>query len=384
MDVKSDLTNTSKEFRLMLDLLNLEKGSPELFNNESFLSSIDWEAFLKLSHDHRVFPLLHVAIQKQKNISLPTDVVKALRDSYVKNTMRMMELTAEVERVCKVFQQMNIQALLLKGPALAYQLYRNLSSRTSMDLDFLISIENLDKVTMILQDLGYEIAYESPRVLKDWRVNNHHTEFYHKEKKIEIELHWKLHSGPSHEPTFEEMWREKVLIPITSTPMYTLGNEHMLYHLVTHGAKHGWFRLRWLTDIEQLLCTQNFDLTKTIAKYHYQHVFGQTILLLQLLLHIPIDSTQKISRKSQLLAENAFQYIRYQIDIDHPPQKWKKDCKRYRYNIKTSSEKRNYLIRKFYANSWDAKILPLPKLLHFLYVPLRPFIWLWRMTRKPS
>ena len=45
----------------------------------------------------------------------------------------------------------------------------------------------------------------------------------------------------------------KRISSLTSYPIYFLGREDLFLFLVSHGARHGWSRLRWLTDIDRLL-----------------------------------------------------------------------------------------------------------------------------------
>ena len=76
-----------------------------------------------------------------------------------------------------------------------------------------------------------------------------------------LEIHWRLDARPSKEPTFNELWERKRVSPITSYPVYFLGEEDLFLYLVSHGARHGWFRLRWLLDIDQMV-RKGFDLEK--------------------------------------------------------------------------------------------------------------------------
>jgi hypothetical protein len=41
-----------------------------------------------------------------------------------------------------------------------------------------------------------------------------------------------------------------------------------------------------------------------------------------------------------------------------------------------------YIISTLHPYYTDVETLPLPKYLHFLYFPLRPFLCIWRKTRK--
>lgn len=384
--MKTVAADRSKELTLLIELLDVEKIKGLKQDNE-LLSKIDWKLFLEIMSYHRVYPIIYKNIKLLDSLLVPTEVVATLHRHYVENTMRMMQLTAEMERVCNVFNQHSLRMIILKGPILCYQLYQDLSSRTSNDLDVLIDLEDLDKVIDVLDMLGYQIAYEPPRVLDDWKVQNHHIEFFNPKKGCEIEIHWKLNPGPSNEPCFDELWQYKVRVPVTTSAVYGLDQTYLLFHLITHGARHSWFRLRWLTDIDQLL-KQTDDQEKLIfllKKYKYSYLIGQYANLTSDVLNkpIPVDLLQYgSSKKARILAKQAATFIENKVDIDHPLSGWEKSCKDYLYRIKNRYQKWQYFIRKAYPNSWDAEVLPLPKSLYFLYIPLRPFLGLWRYTRR--
>lgn len=384
--MKTVAADRSKELTLLIELLDVEKIEG-LKQQKELLSKIDWKPFLELTIYHRVYPIIYKNIKLLDSPLVPTRVVATLHRYYVENTMRMMQLTAEMERVSNVFNQQSLRMIILKGPILCYQLYQDLSSRTSNDLDVLIDLDDLDKVTAVLGTLGYQIAYEPPRMLADWKVQNHHIEFYNKEKDCEIEIHWKLNPGPSNEPSFEEMWQDKVRVPVTTSTVYGLDQAYLLFHLITHGARHGWFRMRWLTDIAQLL-KQTEDQERLVflfKKYNYGYLVGQYGHLASDVLRKPIRAEllrYGLSNKARKLANQAMHFIENEVDIDHPPSGWERVCKQYAYSIKNNAQKWHVFIRKTYPNSWDAQVLPLPKSLYFLYIPLRPFLGLWRYTRR--
>ena len=90
-------------------------------------------------------------------------------------------------------------------------------------------------------------------MLNDWKWREHHLSYFHPEKGIQLEIHWRLHPPPSKEPSFEELWKRKRKSELTTYPVYFLGQEDLFLYLITHGARHGWFRLRWLIDIDKMV-----------------------------------------------------------------------------------------------------------------------------------
>ena len=77
--------------------------------------------------------------------------------------------------------------------------------------------------------------------------------------------------SPAKEPNFDELWNRKRKSSLTNYPVYILSSEDLFLFLVTHGARHGWSRLRWLIDIHQII-KQNLDwsiISTLLEKYHY-------------------------------------------------------------------------------------------------------------------
>ena len=190
---------------------------------------------------------------------VPSSVRNRLAYEYKRNTMQMLKLCGEMEQVSQLFNKENIRLLFLKGPHLGHELYGDLSLRTSHDLDILVPPEDFDKAEKLLLEAGYENDNPLPTVLNSRRWREHHGKYFHPEKKMIVEIHWRLNPPPSKDPTFEELWERKQLCSFSHHPLFMLGEEDLYMFLIKHGARHGWFRLRWLLDIQQLIQKQEAD-----------------------------------------------------------------------------------------------------------------------------
>ncbi|QYR20611.1 nucleotidyltransferase family protein [Paenibacillus sp. sptzw28] len=379
-----DLSSFSKELKLLVSLIGM-KDAPEVPDHiKNYLTEedMDWNQFVQLARHHRVYPTVYSKLSKFGNDLIPAEVVRALYMDYNKNTFQMMHITAEMDKICKQFDEHNIRSLMLKGPVLAQALYGDISLRTSKDLDILIPVDDVDRAEKILLSSGYTITDERPRILDDWKVKKHHISYYNPQTKVQIEVHWRLNPETGKEPAFEELWERRSTSSLTSYPVYFPGNEDLFLYLVSHGARHAWFRLRWLIDIDRMV-RNKLDWGKLIPllkEYHCSDLAGQALILASELIETPLSQEMKTltaDKRPYRLAQSSIDFIKEIMRLSPT-----KHYKRYLLSIKSNHQKWNYMVGLMYPSSWDAQTLPLPKQLHFLYVPLRPILWIWRRMKQ--
>ncbi|MBO0602534.1 nucleotidyltransferase family protein [Sporosarcina sp. E16_3] len=395
-----DLSFMPKELKLLLQIMQTENPGYQGCLNKELFAEIDWELFLKLARHHRIYPLIYSNLSKMDEKLIPSHVLHTLSQEYKENTFQMLNLSGEMERISQLFNENGIRSLFLKGPVIADAIFGDISLRTSKDLDILVPKLDVNKTEALLLSCGYEREEtRSPFKMDKWR--SHHVCYYHSQKRIQIEIHWRLYTPPAKEPSFDELWERKRLSTLTSYPVYFFGEEDLFLFLVGHGAKHGWFRLRWLADIDQIIRNGKFPL---LIK-HQRHLVGQALLLASQLLKTQIPEVFvpfTVEKRSRKLAELATYYLvemgyvsinqsSKEPLINHDklhPLLSKPKFKRwftlfyYNYSVKTNIQKVIYVLLHFYPQSADVQTLRLPKPLYFLYFPLRPFFVVWRKSSK--
>ncbi|RIX52631.1 Renal dipeptidase [Paenibacillus nanensis] len=390
-DVSVHIGDFSQELRLLLALLEMEEGAGMTFEQWELLQEADWHAFIELARHHRVFPTIHRKLQELKTPHIPLFVSGLFQRDYYRNTLQMLALSGEMEQLSSRFAEEGIRALFLKGPVIAADLYGDVSLRTSCDLDLLVPMDRLARTEELLAGLGYEKDDYIDSVLNDWKWRHHHLTFHHPSKGIKVEVHWRLNPSPSKEPGFEELWSRRRVSSLISRPIFYLGREDLFLFLVSHGARHGWSRLRWLLDMKKLM-NQSLDwekLTRLLKKHHYLHIGGQALFLAARLLAAPLREEMRpllASRKAEWLAEDSMFYIKRMINLHTPP--LPKDVTRYHrqylFALMSNRQKLLHIASFLYPYPEDAKTLPLPVKLHFLYFPLRPFLWAARKMFKKT
>ncbi|WP_264447646.1 nucleotidyltransferase family protein [Bacillus cereus] len=379
----------SKELKLLFAILKLQDDETvQTYSNEWFLD-IDWEVFLEQAVHHRVYPVIYQKLKQVDEELIPSHIVQTLNRKYKKNTFQMLYLSAEMERINKLCNENEIRMIFLKGPVLSQDLYGDISLRTSCDLDVLIPIQNLEEVEILLLEQGYVKDDYIQTILNDWKWRHHHITFFHPIKRIKVEIHWRLNPGPGKEPGFEELWGSKRKSTLTSNSVYMLGKEDLFLFLVSHGARHGWSRLRWLVDIKKIVDQDlNWsEIHKLMRKYQMLHLGGQALILASQLLGVRLDerTMELVAKKhSKQLAQEALFYFKQMINLhtDPVPEEVLTYHSRHLFSLMSNQQKILYIMSQLYPYPIDAKTLPLPKFLHFLYFPLRPFLCLWRKTKK--
>lgn len=389
MDMMVEKKHFSKELQLLLFFLDSKFEDKDLSKEKERFKDIDWEHFLQLTLHHRVYPLLYKRIKELNVDFVPSKVLGMLQQYYQKNIFQMLMLTGESESISRIFIDQKIRTLFLKGSILGAHLYGDLSLRTSSDVDILIPIEDLERAESMLLKLGYVKDDYILTVLNDWKWRHHHITFIHPQKKIKVEIHWRLNPGPSWNQSFDDLWERKKKSSITDFPLYMLGDEDLFLFLVSHGARHGWSRLRWLVDIDKLVNRElNWNcVKKLLKKFQHTSVGGQALLLSSELLNSYIPQELKAiseSRKSKKLAERALFYVRQIVNLHVEP--LPEDIAHYHKNhlflLMSFKQKVLFILSFLFPYPEDAQTLPLPKALHFLYFPLRPFLWARRKRKQ--
>ncbi len=378
------------ELALLLELLQSESASSlpaQMIHNSSETSSLDWKEFVALANHHRVYPTIQA--QCAGHPQLPEQVKQWLTQKYNRNAFTMLQLSGQMQRLSALLDERGIRALQLKGPVLARLLYGDLSRRTSKDLDVLVPMDQAQQAEELLLELGYIKTQSVPRTTDNWRWRYNHESYTDERTGVEIELHWRLNGDAGKEQGFEELWSRRQTLAFGGTDVHMLGMEDLLIYLAVHGARHAWFRLRWLVDIDRLVQKHlDWSLLRQLSQqYRCEHIVGQALLLSASWLGTPIHAdmmywTERAHARE--LTVRVLPFITNRVNLCPEPETeaLAKPYRSYQYALKKPGQKALFWMRKLGPDDWDMQTLPLPKGLYFLYYPLHPFLLLYRRTQR--
>ena len=160
------------------------------------------------------------------NCGIPgdTELMRQYKQQYFKALIRHEQQMREVNRICRAFEENDIDYVLLKG-CIMKPLYPNPEMRIMGDADILIRKEQYEKIRKVMVELGFEEGGENLCDIS-WRSEHLLTELHH---RIYAEGHkdfllW-----------FGNIW-EKVE-PVSGS-CYRLSEEDHYLYIFTHMTKH--------------------------------------------------------------------------------------------------------------------------------------------------
>ncbi len=379
-------TECNNELKLLL-LCSLNELSEQKLNKITTLldQKIDWTVFYKLVGRHRIYSVVYNNLKKAPSIAIDSDFMKKLKNKSTEYQMQALLLhTTELTRLIEQFQHQNIRVISIKGPALSYLIYGDISLRMSKDLDIIVSPGDLDLAEKILYDNGYMREGDVQSLSLKQRTmlvkTIHHFSYINKKNGINVELHWRL-NYESYNFTFEQMWNERTELTLAGKKIPVLNDEENFLYLVFHGSKHNWSRLKWLCDIVELIKKGNLDWNSIALKAKnlcIEHLLAQTLLLAHQFFRTDSHCelfNNKTNRKALHLAKLALVFI---LDPEYDPSfpSSKFYFKSWKYMIAWNavfSKKVSLLKLRFYPTEKDFSFVSLPDSVFGLYYFIRLF-----------
>lgn len=344
----------------------------------------NWDNFLILVDRHRIPALARANLVNFSHI-VPVTVTVALKQRNHKARFHALSHAAEFVRLSKIFNQQGIPCLPLKGPMLSVQLYNDPGVRQAHDLDMLIQRDDLEKAEILLLAEGYHRV--TPRAdlsgapLRFIISRNHHFGYHHPQRGIMLELHWR--DTFLSERAIMDFWENNATIEFAGRKYQALNDDVQLLYLCGHGSRHRWFRLKWLGDIGKIVAENRISSWKKVIKMAKDSGLESSLALGALL----IDRILLIP-----LPEALLQLIKEVAPYDLVPkvieallgneEEVNSGFKHFTF-IKQlyPSVQITTIVQGMLVCMEDFQLLRLSGPFFWLYIPLRPFFWLWRHNR---
>jgi len=374
----------SAEYKLLFLTSVKDMSTDQSLQVEKLLTgAIDWQLFLAIVEQHRIYPPVCRNLKKMAAASVKIPIMDKLEQLSRNYAMQALKLTGNLIFITNLLESNQIKVISLKGPLLSQSIYGNVALRTSRDLDFLIDIQDLDRTMDLFVAEGYLIEHfngELTAKKKHYIIKtNHHFAFI--KNGLTVEIHWNFHFL-GYQCSFSDLFSKSRKAKISGREIHILAAEDEFLYLVFHGAKHGWHRLKWLADIAEIVRSNQLDWTLVLTKsreYDILHILGQTLILLHRYYGITAPTavrellSQKLATKLSELTvpiilgaeEQSFYFKKYTLVL-----------------FKNWQQKIDYVISHFLPNHIDYEEIEFSDNWFFCYFLRRPFGKLRRLFQR--
>jgi hypothetical protein len=137
--------------------ISLEEKNRQEIEKQLKSKSIDWDAVVKVSTSHYVFPALYCNLKRVDFLKyLPQELVSYMQHITNINRERNNQIITQAQELNSLLLANNISPIFLKGTGnLLAGIYEDIAERMVGDIDFIFSKEDYPKTINILREFGY-------------------------------------------------------------------------------------------------------------------------------------------------------------------------------------------------------------------------------------
>lgn len=305
-------------------------------------------------------------------------------------------MSAELIRIMKLLETNGIEALAFKGPTLAQISYKDITLRQYVDLDVLVDENYIFRASALIVSSGY-IPDSDINFLKNDKLLDVSSDLglRNSRNNTYVELHWKLFR----KKFSKTMDRLNILsnpttIEIQGKKIKTLQPDLLLVYLCSHGSKHMWERIEWITDIDRLIRHAESIDWESVWEYAQKMNSINTLLLglslsqelfgtdLPTFIETKIHNHQNIQPMEAYTLELLNKNNSSQVQSTGLTAMFKKFDYHSKLYDSFSDKAKFYFTIFFKVTPDDVLNINLPKQLYFLYYFIRPFRLGWRYGKR--
>jgi Uncharacterised nucleotidyltransferase len=236
-------------------LLECSSPHPDLARLGNLLGEASAPDLLDLAEEHGVVALLAASLRHYETELDPPGIAQEIRDAHRVQVLASLKMAAELFRLAGLFRDLKLEAMLVKGPALAVRAYGDAGARQYGDLDFLLRQRDILGGTELLIAAGYkpEISLDAIRAQK---IPGQYL-FVRANAPLLVELHTErtMRYYPRGVP-IEDFFARRQIVFVDGHEIPALSIEDELILICIHGAKHLWERLTLVADVAAFTARQ--------------------------------------------------------------------------------------------------------------------------------
>jgi len=249
---------------------------------EALGSGINWPRLIDLSVRHRVMPLLCARLQAlgERNLA-PREIMARLKTLRRLNEGKNLVMLGKLAEILDIFGRNGIEAIVLKGPALAVAAYGSVGMRQFDDLDILIRPRDYARIKSLMAGLGFRPDKEFTPAQEAIHLRRHHDFGYNDAQKgIYIEIHIRL-TETFHRVRLEteSLFMRRTIVATEGLKLPSLSAGDALLYLCAHGTLNVWPALGMICDVAALATSRGDWAWGEVLEEAQKAGLGRTVLL---------------------------------------------------------------------------------------------------------
>lgn len=195
----------------------------------------EWKAWYDLAVLNRVETQIYQSCL-QKKVQIPEPYLSLLKNRSDEITKQNQLRRLEAKKLFSALEKNNIEFLVLKGNAIAQEIYQNLDYKQMNDFDLLFHKKDLDQLLQIYQDLDYlSAAALEEDFRKQEKYSHHWPPFFSRNLHLFIGTHWNVVSPLSSVKISEEfLWQGAESFVYGDRQLKRLSPQNFFFHFCVH------------------------------------------------------------------------------------------------------------------------------------------------------
>lgn len=217
-------------------------------------AGLDWDYFLRMSRRHGLMLLAYRHLKDICPETAPAHVLWEFKSNYLANARRNLFLAEKLLEILDMLRVNGVEAVPLKGPALAQFAYGNISLRQFKDLDVIVRMRDLPKASEVLAQGGYKPLISSALQAEAARLGLLTELKFVSDDGFYLEVNGEF--APPYFPLTvkpEDLWGRLEPMRFLGSSVMTFPPGDMLLILCVHGAKHMWERAEWILSVAEIM-----------------------------------------------------------------------------------------------------------------------------------
>jgi hypothetical protein len=188
---------------------------------------------------------------------MPPEIEREMANDASAIAVDNLRAVVECRTLLHVLERAGVSVLFVKGLTLGALAYGTATIKAAVDIDLLISPENLPKAASVLRNSKYALMEPSggfdPHALARWHKIKKESLWLRPDNQLQLDLHTRLSDNQLLIPGIDTASATQTVEVAPGIGLPTLRTRELFAYLCVHGASSAWFRLKWITDLAALL-----------------------------------------------------------------------------------------------------------------------------------